>query len=379
MKRVLITAGSVYGSLDDNKIVSNRARGLWATQFAGYLSAQRHEVTLLIPDTMPKDINLGAYHSGHDIRVIRHYGFESYQRECVSWAQDFDAAVMAAAVVNWIPANPIEGKMETKGYKPGDIINVPFILAPRVISEMRAKNPKLTLIGCKMLSGSLRDELIEAAYHVVLDAKCNVVVANDLRTGLRLKHLVYQDRTVVTHDDDFKGLYRDLLAVIMDEHYHTEQAGTEIQVPHFARTQFDQIVEANREGFIRRDASGECVFGSVAVAIPGIGWLVSPREKGTAFTSKDAVIVRAVSGQVMQVASPGKATLNAPLLIRAMLKYGASAVLHQHRMLDNCPTLDYSPPGTVRDNDRTLPDSPVFNILGHGFIKVGSVDSLLVP
>ena len=30
MKRILITAGSVYAKLDDNKIVSNRARGTWA-------------------------------------------------------------------------------------------------------------------------------------------------------------------------------------------------------------------------------------------------------------------------------------------------------------------------------------------------------------
>jgi len=51
---VLITAGGVYGRLDDNKLVGNRVRGIWACRFAGYLASKGHFVSLLVPDTMPK-------------------------------------------------------------------------------------------------------------------------------------------------------------------------------------------------------------------------------------------------------------------------------------------------------------------------------------
>ena len=63
----------------------------------------------------------------------------------------------------------------------------------------------------------------------------------------------------------------------------------------------------------------------------------------------------------------GKATLNAPLLIKVGEKFGADAVLHQHRQLEGVPTVPHAPPGTVRDNDRDVP-GPAFNIEGHGFV-----------
>lgn len=53
-KKILITAGPVYGRLDDNKLVSNRSRGIWAADFAWRLAAldlgTRYEVILLVAD-----------------------------------------------------------------------------------------------------------------------------------------------------------------------------------------------------------------------------------------------------------------------------------------------------------------------------------------
>ena len=53
--RVLITAGQVYGRLDDNKLVGNRVRGLWATRFAEWLAERGHQVTLVLPDTFASE------------------------------------------------------------------------------------------------------------------------------------------------------------------------------------------------------------------------------------------------------------------------------------------------------------------------------------
>jgi len=371
MKKVLITAGSVYGSIDDNKLVSNRARGVWAIKFAEYLEAWEYRVTLLVPDLLPDPLGRKNEHnvirSGPGIQVLHHKGFEDYHYKCLMLAQSHDAMVAAAAVVNWIPAEPIPGKMPTKGYKPGDIISIPFRLAPRVIDEMKVQNPNLTLIGCKMLSGAGHEDLIEAAYHTVLSARCNVVVANDL-SHLRDKFLVHQDRTVVSFRNDFDGLFRALRDIIEDEHYTTDwlQTNYPVTAPNEA---VDWTLNQYRGRFIQRAEDSDHVFGALFIPTGSTALgLVTPREKNKMFSVKDLVVIKNIHGTVIQVHGPSKATLNAPLLARVSQKYPkARAVLHLHEQLSGVPVVPYAPPGTVRDNDREIP-GPVFNIEGHGFV-----------
>lgn len=375
--RVLVTAGCVYGRLDDNKLVGNRVRGLWAGLFATYLEGRGHEVTLLVADTMPKDEEIVG--RGPKVKIIRHNGYDSYRAQCLELAPTVDAAVMAAAVVNWIPAAPIKGKMPTTGYREGDIIQIPFVLAPRVIQGMKARNPKLTLIGCKMLIGAPYEDLIEAAYSgVLLPARCNVVVANDPQAGLKNKWLVYQDRTVQHFGDSFEAFYEALEAVILDQHYetaHTLATNLALSFPAEAEL-FDRIVDSNRSRFVRPVAGRDMVFGAVAVKTAE-GWLCSPREKGQQFSAKNAVLVTKViiehpeGRRFVDVEGLTKATLNAPLLIRFGEASQAAAVLHLHEQLPDVPTLPYAPPGTVRDNERTIPIKALtkgFNIEGHGFL-----------
>jgi len=379
--KILITAGSVYGSLDDNKIVSNRARGIWATKFAKEAANAGHEVHVLVPDTFPEDViralrkDLVVPRVEKPCIIHQHKGFIDYMNQCCELAPQMDSAVMAAAVVNWIPHNPVKGKMATKGYTEGQVIQVPFYLAPRVINKMKEWNPKITLIGCKMLSGSAQDELVEAAYGALLQARCNVVVANDL-SNLRTKYLVYQDRSVVTCEGEvgFECLYRNLFAVLNDVHYKTHLTlgdfggGFLTNVVATAKEKFNLIVDEHREGFVRKQAGiSDKVFGSVAVRVPGHGWLVSPREKDRMFTASNAVLVTEVKDRTVRVYGNSKATLNAPLLINVGEKYGADAVLHQHTQLEGVPTVEYAPPGTARDNERDIPAS-TFNIKGHGFV-----------
>lgn len=377
MKRVLITAGQVYGPLDDNKLVGNRVRGIWAARFADYLADEGYPVTLLVPD-VNTPLPPGPPHD--NLKVVTHKGYWDYAEKCARLASSHDAAVMAAAVVNWIPAEPVKGKMATAGYKEGDIINVPFVLAPRVINRMRTENPNLTLVGCKMLIGSTPEELVEAAYHVVLAARCNVVVANDMKAGLRTKRLVYQDRTVVDYEDDFEGFFAALRAVIDDEHYRTA-AGHLLREPPDAdvpdqvyladldaRNLMTRIVEKYRDRFVHRQAGSDRVFGAVGIPLSNgvAGYLLSPREKGEAFDGSDGVLVARVNQHRIVETVQGKATLNAPLLVRMMLKYG-EPVIHLHEQLPGVPTVPYAPPGTVRDCDREIPGR-AFNIEGHGFV-----------
>lgn len=392
MKHVLVTAGVVYGRLDDNKLVGNRIRGIWATKFACWLGSRGYSVTLLLPDTFDKaaleqtmretppvvyvpDAPLPTF----DVQY--HTGYESYAERCYALAPKVDAAVMAAAVVNWIPADPIKGKMKTEGYAEGDVINIPFVLAPRVIDRMKKLNPKLTLIGCKMTSGADKTETLRQAYQTLLKSHANVVVANDLQR-LKEKVLVYPDASA-RDMGSFGQFYEYLEATINDRFYRTERAQAAGSPAYSdpsehdlnrAQVMFDNLCARYRERFKKWPTGPhgpERVYGAVAVRIDSDHVLVSPREKGEMFDSRDAVVVTEVNTarHVVFTMFGRKATLNAPLLVRVMGKFKANAVVHLHEQNPNWPTLPYAPPGTVRDNERKL-ETEAFNIEGHGCVFV---------
>jgi len=357
--RVLTTAGPVYGHLDDMKVVSNKARGIWAIRFAQYLHEMGWEPILLIPDTL-------QLHDKPGYQVIKYSGgFDKYLELCHQFAPNVHAAIMAAAVVNWIPDSPFPGKIPTADYREGDTITVKLKLAHRVINDMKAINPKLTLIGCKLTARATENQQLQEAWKVLINARCNAVVVNDI-TALHHKTVLHQDMTRLYFDNEFDALYTWLVDLITDEHYTTEIDSTKHIIDPKYISLFNAIVAENRQGFTPRPDYG--AFGAVAVRLPNGKFLVSPREKGRMFQANEAVIVHRVCWETRRVFASAKASLNTPLLIKHLRTYPeAPAVLHQHRQLPDVETAFYYPPGTERDNNREIL-GPKYNIAGHGFV-----------
>jgi len=378
MKKVLISAGPVYGRIDSNKIISNRTRGIWAIRLARWLAEEHNcEVTLLVADTLDTP-GLEDFDDTLSVKVVRQNGYHDYAEKCVRYAEGVDAAVMAAAVLNYIPETTYEGKLPAKE----DRIALHFILAPKVINEMKKVNPTMTLIGCKLLFSEVDDALIDAAYKVVLDARCNMVIANDGK-NLKKKFLVHQDKTVIELDDDFDALYEHIRGHIADTHWRTDmRKENRGRILHCSRI-FDSVVDKYRDKFIHRQKDKDFVFGSVATrhVDPGCDstwpreFLISPREKGQEFDNWDAGVC-SFDFQSHKVTSwSKKVTLNAPLLARHLNLYEeAVAVVHYHAPVKDdpgikglLPTAPYAPPGTWRDNNRDIP-GPSYYIEGHGWI-----------
>lgn len=377
-KQIVITAGPVYGKLDDNKLVSNRSRGLWATSLAYHLVELGHHVAMIVPDIMEQeflrripDEYIHDPKTGRGVLVLPHEGYDDYRKMCNRLAPEADTMIMAAAVLNWIPETPFPGKMPTDKHR----MDIPFILAARVISEMKAKNPLMTLIGCKLLFSGDVDTLVNAAYHVLLQSRCNAVIANDAKLGLKKKFVVHQDRSVATFDNDFNGLYKHITAIIDDVHYRTEKLHLSCNLNLKSSRVFTAIVEKRRTWFTRRVADSDFVFGAVAVRNfhpdEKNYFYTTPREKGEMFGVDDAVEVRIDRETRTVFTSGGKATLNAPLLIRHLQKFPqAAGVLHYHGeppKQGEAPIAPYAPPGTARDNEREIPALHYF-IEGHGWI-----------
>jgi len=405
-KKILITAGPVYGKIDDNKIISNRVRGIWAAKLAHWLAKEhKFDVYLLVADIIENSRHIESYmpvptsktiagpllEAGSVKRII-HSGYHDYAAKCVEYASQVDAAVMAAAVLNYIPETTYEGKLPAKQER----ISLHFMLAPKVINEMKKVNPKMTLIGCKLLFSDDEETLVDAAYKVVLDAKCNMVIANDGKLGLKTKYLVHQDKTVIKLEDDFDSLYGNILAHIQDEHWSTNQRKENHTRCLKYSQQFEGVIERWQHKFVRRQDGKDLVFGSVAVrhVDPGFdnedNYLISPREKEGDFDRWDGVVcdfdwdnkvINTWTNHLWDEEADdfrvnGKATLNAPLLARHLKTFpDATAVVHYHDPIgDDAPVpqaakfrVDYAPPGTDRDNGRLIP-APWYYIEGHGWI-----------
>lgn len=360
--KVLITAGPVSGPLDDNKKVTNKARGLWAARFVEDLvfsQSKDVQVIYLVEEGMHVPSALEAQRA---VTLVRHNGFWDYQEKCVSLAKEVDVVLLAAAVTNWIPQTPVKGKMLTKGFKPGDVTHIPFVLAPRVIDQIRAVNPSVFLIGFKLTCGLETEETVSLAYQTLLGGRCNVVIAND-RSDLRTKFLVFPDRSVHrTHVSDLSAAVLKLLRDVRDT-CPPAVVGEEHEQPSAMHVASAMNVYRDLSVYYPGNTCperGDHTFGATCVPILEGGYLVSPREKTL---SQNHPVFVGADGAYQ---GPRKPTLNAKLLMRLALEWG-SAVVHQHIFLADVPTLPYAPPGTKRDTLRDIPAGcRAFNIEGHG-------------
>lgn len=367
MARILVTGGPVYAKLDAVKIVTNRFRGGRMAMLAHSLLCRGHEVTYLCSKGSKQPIR-------EDTNVIHHDGFIDYMEQVPELSRQHDMVVLGAAVANLVPEPPwgVDQKFPSHDYREGDRIMVPFRVAPRVINEVKQANPKCTLIGFKLLSGASDEELVRAAYTVILDARADLVVANDA-TNLDRKLLVTKERSVIEVAGE-TGLSRFLDEMAKDRHYATVWRDSGVPGVPDATDRYFAIMREHGPRIEEFGTVGDRVFGCVAVRVRDGGFLCSPRGKNT--IHEDPVYVHEVHHGVRHVVvgqstyleneEYPKASLNAPLLERIFASDPkVQALVHTHQTDTGLSVLPYAPPGTVRDSQRKLLDGD-FEIEHHG-------------
>jgi hypothetical protein len=262
---------------------------------------------------------------------------------------------LGAAVANLIPVQPWQGKFPSHNYKPGDIIPIDFTIAPRVIDQVKEAAPNTHLFGFKLLKGVDLEELIRAAYEVLLSSKATTIFANDA-TDLKTVYAVTKERGV-------HKLQREVVAqwvydMINDEYYHTDvQPGG---LPASYADEIRSIVRQHADQF--KEVQGGYVFGTVAKRFPD-GFMTTARGKSEL---EDWSFVQNVNHDSLTVrACHKKATLNAPLLDRIFQNEKVQVIVHAHHHDESLPTQAYAPAGTVRDVERDVSTS--FNVEGHGY------------
>lgn len=351
--KILITGGPVHAHIDSVKIITNKFRGGLMAKLADQLSNKNIEITYLTSkgSNIPKN---------ESIKTIYHNGIYDYEQKVLELSPTMNGVVLGAAVANLIPNTPIQGKFPSHNYKEGDIIPIEFIIAPRIIDKVKKIAPNTKLFGFKLLDGVSFDELISAAYKILLEAKCTVVFANDV-SDLSTKYMVTKERGYIPYNID--RIDDIIIQLINDEYYKTVHVGDPLPNDYLVENFFTGLVSAYKDKF-HINPEGY-VFGTIAVR-SGNGFLTTGRGKNEL---DDRVYVKDVDhkNNIVSVIGNKKATLNAPLL-SSMFNQDSSihSIVHYHGFLEGKPNFSYAPAGTKRDANRNIEYIDSFNIEGHG-------------
>ena len=144
-----MSVGPINGKLDSVKIITNKFKGGLAALTAKEIAKKRPKDKIIVvkaPETI-------FYKRGEkeipNIKIVDTADFFEYENFVLG--NKFDAYILAAAVANLIPKKPYKGKFPSHDYKEGDEINIPFIISKRIISHVKKKFPRSTLIGYKLM------------------------------------------------------------------------------------------------------------------------------------------------------------------------------------------------------------------------------------
>ena len=302
MKKILVTGGPVHAHLDSVKLITNRFRGglmaATADKFNHLPGVEVHYLSSkasVVPNSISKQ------------RLHIHSGFHDYMEKVLEMAPKFDAVVLGAAVCNLIPVKPFEGKFPSHNYKPGDIIPIDFTIAPRVIDEVKKVAPNTHLFGYKLLQGVDHEELVQAAYDIVLESRATCVFANDAN-DLNTKFAVTKEGA--EHRVLFPQQAKFMMDMINDEYYRTELVDIDsincsLRSLDQTETKTIEVINRFKDKFIEKNGY---VFGTVAVRMEN-GFMTTARGKNEI---EDLVVVDRVDHGKRIVYSHGKkATLNA--------------------------------------------------------------------
>jgi len=169
-RRVLITAGSTWVSLDKVRIISNTASGATGLILAQQLKESGAKVTLLLGP--------GDYFKSKipGVRIINFRYFSELKRILNSelGKQRYSVVIHSAAVADYRPEQIIKRKVSSR------LSNWKINLVPteKLICSLNKYSPALITVGFKFEPDARKDKLIERGGHLLKQANLDIVVAN---------------------------------------------------------------------------------------------------------------------------------------------------------------------------------------------------------
>jgi len=169
--KLLITAGGTREPIDRVRAITNTSTGTTGVALAVALTALGHSVELLrsahsvAPNSPPSS---QTFTTTADL--------EALLRERLGRG-DIDAVLMAAAVADFRPAEPLLGKIDSEAEE----LTLRLVRVPKLLPQLRAMSPcPLRVIGFKLTVGASDAERLDAVDAQFHNARVDAVVHNDL-------------------------------------------------------------------------------------------------------------------------------------------------------------------------------------------------------
>lgn len=214
-KKILVTAGPTRGRIDAVRYISNRSSGKLGIEIAKKAHRMGADVTLVFgPGTeMPPEY----------LRTIRVETVGEMREAALKEAAGADAAILAAAVLDYAPKNPAEGKIKS------GLGTLTIELEPteKIVDSIREMHPHLFIVGFKLEKSAGEEELKKSALNLLRRAKLNLVVANNLERirGESHEALILTAEGGTTRTETKSGLAKELLELVgrraFTTHLHT--------------------------------------------------------------------------------------------------------------------------------------------------------------
>lgn len=219
---ILITSGGTKVAIDRVRHIANMSSGTFGSKIAMEALKAGHKVDFfkaenskspftITMDLVGKDaankvqsivddfVKVWKYNKNYEESVYRNFDEYMIGLESLVKSSNPDVIVLAAAVSDYGVDNYVDGKIRTKD---SDMV-IKLKPLPKVISKVKEWAPNAYLVGFKLLVDSTDGELIANAKKSVVDNKCDMVVANDLRDIKNNAH-----KLLIVKPDDYVTEYK---------------------------------------------------------------------------------------------------------------------------------------------------------------------------
>ncbi len=185
-KKVLITAGPTIEYIDPVRVITNQSTGKTGILLASEFVSAGAKVTLIYgPGTEmpPKGAKV--------IRVKTSGQMSDTLRK--EMRQKFDIVILAAAASDYTPEKPSRTKLNS------DLLRISLKLnrIPKMINDVKKIQKSTFLVGFKAEVNVSKKDLIEKAREKLVQADCDLVIANDIGTKRYRENPDYNNVIVV--------------------------------------------------------------------------------------------------------------------------------------------------------------------------------------
>ncbi|MEW5895775.1 MAG: phosphopantothenoylcysteine decarboxylase [Candidatus Omnitrophota bacterium] len=202
-KKVLVTFGPTWVSIDDVRILSNRSSGEMGRRIIEKLLASGAQVTALegpvfLPLKKRDHLTIKKFFFYDEFKLLF---LEELKR-------GYDIVVHAAAVSDFKPMKKFHGKI--KSDKKATLVLLP---TSKLIQKVKAVAPKTVLIGFKLEPSRSQTTLKKEAMKSILNNNCDYVVANSISKGYT-GFILNQEGTTLAGVKSKNGMASALLKVL---------------------------------------------------------------------------------------------------------------------------------------------------------------------